>query len=188
MAGEQALVVADVQLEEFVVVRCIGHRKAAPLAFFQQEIDVLASHELQALVLRQFQEQHHRAAPAFHLRDAAREDADTYASDAVQFANFERQVAERFRAAEQGLAGSLFLVGQRRGLVGTIVDGAAGNLRLAAATGTVAAAVRQLQAVAHGCFQHGFAGFDGEDAAAGLEGDRRGGLLGHRAGVSATLP
>ena len=37
-------------------------------------------------------------------------------------------------------------------------------------------------------YQHGFARFDGEDAAAGLEGDRRVGLLGHRAGVSATLP
>src|SRR6185312_1926043 len=69
--------------------------------------------------------------------------------------------------AEEREAQALFVVGKRRGLIGTVVDLALDDLALARAARAVAAAVRQHQVRGHRRRQHGVAFVAGERMAAG---------------------
>ena len=137
--------VAHVQLDQLVVVRRIGHREAAPRAVLEQELDVLAGEELQALVGRQLQVQHHHVVgEPLQLLHAA---GQRLHLDVLRVAPMVRASITRspsgLRLAEERLALRLLLVGQRLLLVHAVVDLPFEELALAAAAGAVAAAIGQ---------------------------------------------
>ena len=171
--GEQAAGdVADVQLQEFVVVRRIGERKAAPLAVLEQDVDVLPGKELQALVGRQLQMQyHHVMGDFFHFLHAAGHGFDRDITRGPHFPALDHHVGERFGGAEQGHSGVFFTFGKRVFLVIAVIHPAFHDFALATAAGAVAAAVGQGEPFAQAGFQKSFvlvglilviAGFDGD--------------------------
>ncbi len=164
--------VPDVQLEQRVVVRRRRERKAATAAVLQQEVDVLPGEKLQPLVRRQLEadDRHVRRGLVDRL-DAARQLPDPDVAGPPDFANFDDQVRERFRAAEERKACAPFVLGQRRGLVGAVVDPAVENLPLAGAAGTVAAAVGKDQVRGHRGSEHRVVLGAGERMIAGLYGN-----------------
>ena len=118
-AGDEA----DVQLEQRVIVRRRGQREAAATAVLQQEVDVLAGQILQALVRRQL-DPHDRDVGRRLLDrlDAARELADLDVAALAHFPDLEHEIGQRLRAAEKREALALLVVGERRRLVGAVVD------------------------------------------------------------------
>ena len=173
VVGEQAAGnVADVQLQEFVVVRRVGEREAAPLAVLEQDVDVLPGEELQAFVGRQLQMQyHHVVGDFFHFLHAAGHGFDRDVARSAHFLALDHHVGERLGGAEQGHSGVFFVFGKSTLLVTTVIHPAFQDFALAAAAGAVAAAIGQGESFAQPGFQQGFvllglilvvAGFDGD--------------------------
>jgi hypothetical protein len=97
-----------VQLQELVVVRRVGEREAAPLAFLQQDVDVLPGEELQALAGRKLEvEDGDLVGHLLDALDAARHRADGEVLGARELAHLEHDVAHRPRAARERLARGL---------------------------------------------------------------------------------
>ena len=172
VAEEPARDVPDVEFEQTVVVRRRREREAAPLAVLQQEVDVLAGEELQALVGGQLQPDDRDVGRGLVDRlDAAGEALDLDVAGAPHFPHFDREVGARLRAAEEREPRPLLVLGQRGCLVRAVVDLARQDLALAGAARAVAAAVRQHEVVAHRRRQHRLAVVAGERVVAGLYGN-----------------
>ena len=171
--GEKAVGnVADVQLEQLVVVRRRGQRKAAALAVLQQEVDVLPREILQALVGRQLDPDDRDVGRDLLDRlDAAWQALDLDVAGAPHFAHFDDEVGLRRGAAEERQARALLVFGQRRLLVRAVVDAAGEDPALAGAAGAVAAAVRQHEIGTHRRREHGLAVVARERVLAGLYGN-----------------
>ena len=94
--------VPDVQLEQRVVVRRRGERKAAAAAVLQQEVDVLAGEILQALVRRQLDLDDRDVRRRLVDRlDAARKLPDLDVAGAANLLHLEHEIGQRLRAAEE---------------------------------------------------------------------------------------
>ena len=165
--------VADVQLEQRVVVRRRREREAAPPAVLQQEVDVLAGEELQPLVGGQLE---------LDDRDvgggASRSTRSRHGRRLIWMSPARRTSCTSMTRSVCGFAQQksarplrLFVVGERRRLVRAVVDLAGEDPALAGAAGAVAAAVRQHEVGAHRGRQHGVAVVAGERVVAGLYGN-----------------
>jgi len=135
----------------------VGEGVGAACAVLEQDVDVLAGEELQALAGGQLQVEHRdifrRGFDFFH---PARHGLDRDVLRAAGFARFDDDVRLRLGAAEQRHPGELFGFLQRAFLVVAEIDRAFQNLALACAAGAVAAAVRQQEALAQGGVEYGF--------------------------------
>ena len=176
---------ANVQLEQRVVVRRRGEREAAAAAVLQQQVDVLAGQKLQALVRRQLDLHDGDVRRRLVDRlDAAGQLADLDVAAPAHFPDLEHEVGQRLRAAEERQALPLLVVGERRRLVGAVVDLPADDLPLARAACPVAAAVGQHQIGGHRRREDRVAVAAGEREAAGVYGN----LVRHGDDVKARVP
>jgi hypothetical protein len=161
--------VADVQLEQRVVVRRVGERIAARAAVLQLEVEVLSGEELQALVGRQLQlHQHHVVDQLFQLLHAARQRLHRHLSCRANFLGLDHQVRQGLGHTEQGLAFGDFMGLQSVLLVFSMIDPAFEHLTLARTAGAVAATVGQGESLAQSGGEYGFVFIDDELMAAGL--------------------
>mmetsp|Transcript_41205 Transcript_41205/g.96295 ORF Transcript_41205/g.96295 Transcript_41205/m.96295 type:complete len:555 (-) Transcript_41205:257-1921(-) len=178
MVGEPAAGhVADVQLDlAGLAVRRIGHRIAAAGAVAQDELDILASAELEILVGRQLQAQHgHVGGRLVDRDDAGGQLEHRELASAGHRARLDDAVGLGAGAAGQHEAGGFLLGAQGLGLVVAVHDAAVEQLALAGAAGAVLAAVGQAHALADGGGEQGVVAFGGVGAAGGLDRD----LVGH---------
>jgi hypothetical protein len=164
-----------VKLQELVVVGCIRHREAAPLAVLHEDVEVLAGEELQALARGQLEvEDRHVVGGTLHLLHARRHRPDRKVLRARELAHLEHDVGERLRAARERLAGRLLVRVQRALLIVAVLELARPEDTLACAARAVAAAVRKAYALAKRGLEDGLAGRDGERVAARFEADLAG--------------
>ena len=157
VAGEAAAVdAAHVQLEVAAVVRGVGDREAAPLTVGEQDVDVLAGAELEVLARRQLEvDEHDVVGQALQLLHARGQLLDRDVVGAGDVARLYDQVAQRLRAAEQGVALGALGLGQCAIGMAALIHHALQHLALARATGAVAATVRQQQPGRERGFEHG---------------------------------
>ena len=155
--------VADMQLEQHVVLGRGGDREAAPPAVFEEQVDVLPGEVLQPLAGGELQ-RHDRdvGRGLVDLLDPARELPDLDVTGAADFAHFDRERRLRLRDAEEREPLRLLGFGQRARLVHAVVHHAVEKLPLARTAGTIAATVWNHQVGAHRGGQHGFAIVAGE--------------------------
>ena len=94
LVGEHAARhVADVQLEEGIVMRRVGQREAAPPAVLEQDVDILPGEELQAFGGGQAEVHFDDVRrQAFELLDPRRQGLDRDVGARGQLLAFERQV------------------------------------------------------------------------------------------------
>ena len=148
MVGEVAARhVAQVQIDDVVLVRRVGHREGAALAVGQQELDVLARQKLQALVARQLESEHHdivRQSTQFLHPAGHGPDRDVLLAGDLM--HFEHEIAERLGATSQHHAGCAVGVGQRRRIRRALMNLTGNDLAFAGAAGAIPAAVGQVQA------------------------------------------
>jgi hypothetical protein len=86
-------------------VRRVGDGKAAAAAVLEQDVDVLAGEELQALAGRQLElEAHHVGRQRVMLLHAAGQLLHRDVAQAPTSRTFDHEVRQRPRAAEQGIA------------------------------------------------------------------------------------
>lgn len=163
---------ADVQLQELVVVRRVGERKAAALVARQQNVDVLAGKELQALVGRQRQVQHHHIGRHFlHPRHPRRQGAQWDVLRHARLMALDGDIRQRLRAAEQRQPGLPLFPAQRCFLIDAIIDGPLQHPPPAHPALAAAAGVGHRETRAQRGFQDGFALTRGVSVVAGFEGD-----------------
>src|SRR5574343_740455 len=193
LVGELAArYVADMQLQQRIVVRRIGQRETALLAVLEQDVDILAGEELQAFAGRQAQVQLDDVRrQAFQFFDARGQGFDRDLRARGDLLALNDQVGLRLGAAIKRQAGGFFVVlqGVRLGLA--VVYAAGLDMPLAGAAGAVLAAVRHGQALAQCGVEYGFVGLGHKLAAAWLDGDlvahRFPFVLGYNAGVQKIL-
>jgi hypothetical protein len=167
-AGDEA----HVQLERAIVVWRVGERVGAVPALAGDHLDVLPGHELHPPVARQLQLQAHDVVvEPLEPPDAHREPLGTQLAGLVDLVDLDHQVLRRARLAEQcetrlRLA-SLDTI-RRLARVGHLPIQQA---CLAGATGAVAAAVGQYQALAQGRIEQALVGRGLEAMTARLDPD-----------------
>ena len=162
---------ANVQLDQVVVMWRIGDRECAALAVLEQEFDVLAGQKLQPLGLRQLQFQFHDVVrQQFHRFDAAGQGLDFHVTTGADFTHHDAEVAFGTGLAEHRLA-LLLLFQSQANQFPAVTDLARYELTGAFTAGTIAAAVRQTDALAQCGLEHGFPVFDFEFMTAGGHGD-----------------
>lgn len=167
------------QFQGLVGMRRIGDGKAAAAAVLQQDVDVLAGEELQALAGGQPElQQHHVGRQARHLLHAAGQRPHREVAHGARFARFYDEIGKRPRAAKQGVAPCRLVVGERPFRMQATVDLPRHHATLAGAAGAVAAAVGKMNARCQRGAQQGIAGLDLELMPAGLDRD----AIGHGVG------
>src|SRR5258708_7587628 len=138
---------AHMQLHELVVVRRVRHREAAPRAVLQEDVDVLAGEEHQALVRRELQiDDHGVVRGALQFLHARGELPHLDIARFAHFAGLDRHVGQRLRLAKERVALLALLRGERLFRIPAVVDSAIDELSLAAAACAVAAAVWEHEA------------------------------------------
>ena len=168
---------ADVQLKKGIVVWCIGQRETALSAVLEQDVDVLAGEELQALAGRQAQMQLDDVRRQFfEFFDARGQGLGRNLVGRGDLPAFDAQVRASLGAAVERHAGGFFVVLQGVCLRVAVVDGARLDMTLAGSAGTILAAVGHGQALTQRCVEQCFIGFGSKLAAARLDGD----LIAHR--------
>src|SRR6202030_1930808 len=132
--------VADVQLEQRVIFRRVGERKAPPSSVLEQEIDVLPGEILQSLVRRKLERNDGDIGSCLvDLFDAARQLPDLNVAGSANFTDFEDEIGQRLADAQQREAFAFIGLGQRGGQMSAVVDFPADDAALAGAAGAVAA-------------------------------------------------
>jgi hypothetical protein len=109
--NKPARYVADMQLQQRVVMRRVGQRETALLAVLEQNIDVLPGEELQALVGRQSQMHvDHIRCQTLHFLDARRQGFDRNIGRSADLLAFQLEIRLRLGAAKEREAFSLFSI------------------------------------------------------------------------------
>src|SRR5258706_2696630 len=109
---------AHMKLEKSIIVRGVGEREAAALALLEEDVDVFAGEELQALACRKLEiENRHVLRRLFDPLDAERHRANREIFCTAQLAHFENDVGKGIRAARERLARRLLCRVQRPLLV-----------------------------------------------------------------------
>ncbi len=183
---------ADVQLQQGIVVRRIGQREAALPAVLEQDVDILSGEELQAFAGRQFQvDCHDVGRQPFDLLDARGQGLDRDVACRAKLPALQRQIGLCPGAAEECQAVGLFRVAERLRLCLPIVDAAGEHFPLARTAGAIAAAVGQGQALAQRGVEDRFVGLGGKLPAARPDGNLVAHLypkdVGYNAGVQNIL-
>jgi hypothetical protein len=164
--------VANVQLEQRVVVRWRRKGKAAAAAVLQQEIDVLPGQILEPLVRRQLDlDDRHIRRGLVDRFDAAGKLPDLDVAGAANFPDLEHEIGQRLRAAEESEPLLLLDFGQRRRLMRSVVDAPLEDLAFARAAGAVAATVREHQIRGHRRCENGVPVLARKRNAAGVYGN-----------------
>ena len=102
IAEDTARNVPDVQLEQRVVLRRVGERKAAPASVLEQEVDVLPGEVLQPLVRRKLERNDGDIGRGLvDLFDAAGQLPDLDVAGAANFAHFDHEIGQRLADAQQ---------------------------------------------------------------------------------------
>ncbi|MPN32280.1 hypothetical protein SDC9_179758 [bioreactor metagenome] len=165
------------QLEQRIVMRGVRQREAALFAILEQDVDVLAGEELQALAGRQAQVQFDDIrGQFFKFFDARGQCLGRNLVGRGDLPAFDAQVGLGPGAAVERHAGGLFRIRQGVRLGLPVVYEAGLDVSLASATGAILAAVGHGQALTQCRVEQGFIGFRSELAAARLDGD----LIAHR--------
>ncbi|MNE54913.1 hypothetical protein D3C80_1497280 [compost metagenome] len=156
--------VADVQFQLVVDRHAGGHRVAAAGAVLELHVDVLARVVAELGATRRQHQAHHGDVVA-DLVDGADAGSGFLHADAAQLADFRRvddQVGGGPGATAQHHAlGTLCFAEHLQRAVG-VIYAATGDLALAAAAGTLAAAVLEHQAIGQRAVEDGLVGLEGE--------------------------
>src|SRR6266550_2202426 len=162
----------DVQLEQCVVLRRVGERKATPPSVLEQEVDVLPGKVLQSLVRRKLERNDGDIGGGLvDLFDAARQLPELNVTRAANFAHLEDEIGQRLADAQQREPSALIRLGQRGGQMSTVIDFSADDATLAGTAGAVATAVRDHQIGADRRGEHRLAIVGGERVIAGFYGN-----------------
>ena len=178
LVGEQSAGhVADVQLQQRVIMRGVGQRETSLLAILEQDVDVLTGEELQALGGGEFEIQGDDIRRQFFQPFNARgQGFDRNVTGHADLFAFDAQIGLRTGTAEEGQPGGFFLVLEGMGLRFAMVNRAVQHFSLAGTTGTVLAAIGHGEALTQGGVENGFIGIGNKLLAAGLNGN----LVAHR--------
>jgi hypothetical protein len=161
-----------VQLQEGVVVRRVGQRKAAALAILEQDVDVLAGQKPQPFAHRQLEiDDHDIVGRVLDFLHARRHAADRNILCRADLAAFDFEIAQWSRLAEQRTADRLFGIRQHVLLVIAIIHASGQDFSLAAAAGAVAAAVGNDQPFAQCGLEDGFVVVNRKAVVAGFDRD-----------------
>ena len=146
----------QVQLDQLVVVRGVGDRERPGAAVGEQELQILARQELQALLLRQLEvEADDVVRQVVDPHHAAGQDAHLELGGALDLARLQAQIATRHGLATD--AGAYRGAVEGRGRLARVPDRPLEQLRGAAAALAVAAAVGQADVVAQRGGENGLA-------------------------------
>ena len=170
LVGKQpAFHVADVQLDELVVVRRVGNGERAGVVAPDQHIDVLPGEKLQAFRGGHLQvDANDVVGEVLEFLDAGGQRLDLDVAGRVDLAHLDGQVAVRACLAEQRLAGGGIVIAEGRRIAVFVADAAVDDTAHAGAAGPVAAAVGQYNPLAQRGIEDGFTGIHREGVAAGL--------------------